>query len=342
MTDRAIAGMDRDPLLPSADGVRIPGVSFRRLRDEADYEAIAVVTREANVTDGIPYVPTAASLRNDFEHIEGFDPRRHVVLAEADGRVVAFGHARRDVREGLAYYWTWGSVLPAYRRRGLGRVILRSNERLLRSIAEGQKDEGGRTFATWVDEKEGGAHELLTAEGYAPARYGFLMRRASLTELPDAPLPAGLELRPVSPDHHRAIFDADEEAFQDHWAHRNSTEEDFVALYAEPELDTTLWQVAWDGDEVAGSVMPYIWKTENEALGVKRGWLERVSVRRPWRRRGLAKALIVSALRALREAGMEEAQLGVDAENPTGALSLYESLGFAVADRSTHFRKAWS
>ena len=86
--------------------------------------------------------------------------------------------------------------------------------------------------------------------------------------------------------------------------------------------------MAWDGHEVAGSVMTFIWPDENEAVGVRRGWLEHVSVRRPWRKRGLATALIAETLRMLRDAGMEQAALGVDSQNPTGALRLYESLGF--------------
>jgi ribosomal protein S18 acetylase RimI-like enzyme len=70
-----------------------------------------------------------------------------------------------------------------------------------------------------------------------------------------------------------------------------------------------------------------------------RGWIARVSVRRPWRRRGIASALTAAGLRALRERGMTSAQLGVDSENPTGALGVYERLGFAVAERATTFRR---
>jgi mycothiol synthase len=86
--------------------------------------------------------------------------------------------------------------------------------------------------------------------------------------------------------------------------------------------------VASTGDEVAGAVMPAISPIENELLGTRRGWLEHVSVRRPWRRQGLASALIVRSMLALREAGMTEAALGVDADNLTGAVGVYERLGF--------------
>ncbi len=87
------------------------------------------------------------------------------------------------------------------------------------------------------------------------------------------------------------------------------SDDDFARTFTMPELDTSLWRVAWDGDQVAGVVTSWIWRDENEALGVRHGWLEHISVRRPWRRRGLAKALIASALVGLWEAGMNEAML---------------------------------
>jgi len=85
--------------------------------------------------------------------------------------------------------------------------------------------------------------------------------------------------------------------------------------------------------------MNAIYPAENEALGVQRGWLDHVSVRRPWRRRGLASALIAESLRAIRDAGMTDAALGVDAENPTGALRVYENLGFRRARTGVSYRK---
>ncbi len=110
-------------------------------------------------------------------------------------------------------------------------------------------------------------------------------------------------------------------------------------LYGREEFDPSLWVVAWDGDEVAGVVQGWIWGNENQTLGVERGWLEHISVRRPWRRRGLARALTAEGLRRFAAAGMTEAMLGVDADSPTGALDLYEGLGFSVHTRSMAYRR---
>ena len=140
-------------------------------------------------------------------------------------------------------------------------------------------------------------------------------------------------MRPVTEDQYRAIFDADNEAFEDHWGHRAPEEADFQARFHGPDMTPAIWCVAWDGDQVAGVVMNAIFRDENEALGIRRAWLEHVSVRRPWRGKGVAKALCAASFRVLRDQGMDEAWLGVDGTNPTGALQLYEGLGFASVRR---------
>ena len=319
----------------------VPGITYRLLRDEADYQHMADIFRAANVADGVDWAMDAATMRVEHEHHADHDPRQDVVFAEVDGQPVGYGFAMREIRGDVAVYSTAGRVRPDFRHRGIGRSLLRRNEARLRAIAGEMSDPGQREFGAWIIDSEGGAAALLLSEGYEAIRYSFGMRRPTLDGLPEVALPEGLEVRPVRSDEHRAIFDADNEAFRDSWGHGEATDEDFVAMFAMPDLDTSLWRVAWDGEQVAGGVVVEIAKGENEVLGVRRGWLHRVWVRRPWRRRGLASALIVSALRGLREAGMTDAMLGVDSENPTGALQLYEALGFAAVEHATTYRKAW-
>jgi mycothiol synthase len=319
----------------------IPGLRCRRYRGDTDLAALAELLSTANRADGIEELPDEATLRAEYEHDAAFDPRTDTIFAEVHGLLVGYGEATRSVRGGGSVYSSRGTVHPEWRRRGLGRAMLRQNERRLREIAAGHEDPGGRVLNSWIHDQQGGARELLEAEGYHPVRFGFAMRRPTLGHLPAAPIPDGLEVRPVRSDDRRAIYDADTEAFLDHPEARDRTDEDFIAMFAAPYLDTSLWRVAWDGDQVAGSVMPTVWAGENEKLGVRRAWLEHISVRRPWRRRGLARALVVSALEGLRAGGIDDAMLGVDGENPSGALALYESLGFVVTERGSTWRKGW-
>ena len=165
------------------------------------------------------------------------------------------------------------------------------------------------------------------------------MIRPMLDALPDAPLPDGLLVRAAHAEQYRAIWEAIQEAFRDHWGSFPTTEWHYQQWLDDPNFDPALWRVAWDGDQIAGVTLGEIRAAENRQYHRARGWIEDVAVRRPWRRRGLARALIAQTIRALQERGMTEAALDVDSENLTGALGLYQSLGFQVAKRFATFRK---
>jgi mycothiol synthase len=324
------------------DAPPVPGLRFRRLRDETDWAGQAEVWAASSQADGDDFAPSGENLRIEAENRAGFLIERDLLLADVDGRIVGLADGQVHVRDGRPVHHLTGLVHPEFRRRGIGGAMLAWNERRARELAAADATLGGpgAQLGSWVGQGEVGAIALLEREGYEVNRYGFTMIRRGLDDVERVALPDGLQLRPVLPEHHRMIWAADNEAFRDHWEHREQTDEDFAALFGQPELDTSLWRVAWAGDEVAGSVQSWIWTDENATLGLTRGWLERISVRRQWRRRGLAGALIASALIGLRERGMTEAMLGVDAENESGALSVYKSAGFQVKLRSSSYRKA--
>jgi mycothiol synthase len=324
------------------DAPTIPGLVFRAFDPENDYPALVELIREANLADSVEYLPTVENLRIDHENGGEFDPRRDVILAEVGDELVAAADTTVRSRDGTAVHEVQGWVRPAWRRRGLGGALLRWTERRASEVARVDGRSGPRAVSSWPDEGQAGAVALYRNTGYEVVRYAFQMVRDLTEPIPDAPLPDGLEIRPVLPEDHRRIWDADSEAFRDHWNHGERTEADYGFWFAIPELDTSLWRVAWDGAEVAGSVMPFVWAEENKVLGLRRGWLEHVSVRRPWRNRGLASALIAESLRALRDAGLGDAALGVDAENVSGALRVYERMGFRRARTSLSFRKSFT
>jgi mycothiol synthase len=244
------------------------------------------------------------------------------------------------IREGTAVHHWDAFVHPDFRGRGIGRAFAGWVERRAVEVAAAWPGPEPHQLGAWVDSNVPGGIRLLESEGYERTRYGFTMLRSLSAPIPDAPLPDGLEVRPVAPADHRRIWDADSEAFRDHADAAVRTEEDFQRWFTMPNIDTDLWRVAWAGNEVAGSVMTFVWPDENEQLGLNRGWLEHISVRRPWRKQGLATALIADAMRGLRDLGIDEAILGVDAKNPTGALQLYESLGFRRHRTGLSYRKA--
>lgn len=329
---------DRGATITLPDLSAIPGLRFREGISDGDYEALSALVIAANRADGVPYMPSAANLREEYDTPGGFDPRRDVIVGELDGRLVVEAGTARAERGGMTVFEPWGHVHPDVRRRGIGRAVLEENLRRARSRAAAEAPDRVVEVRCYVEDGAVGHRVIVEARGFAPIRWYFTMRRPTLDDLPDAPLPAGLELRPLMPEQYRTVWDADVEAFRDHWQAREPTEEEFASTFAKADFDPGLWAVAWDGAEIAGVVQPWVWKDENAVLGVQRGWIEHISVRRPWRGRGLGRALTVEGLRRLRDAGMTDAMLGVDADNPTGALRLYESLGFRPEQRLTAYR----
>jgi mycothiol synthase len=310
----------------------IPGLTFRPATP-ADWGAMADVHNRAFKADGVDDVRSGESLADEYRELDETTMPRNVLLAEVDGRTIAFVMGYLVLRDGILTAETRGSVMPDYRRRGIGTAMWHTTRDRLATEAAAEPTPGPREMRAFALDAEAGGRALFDAMGYVSVRFGFEMRRFLTGALPEHALPAGLEMRTAVEPEYRAIFDADVEAFKDHWGHRPKSETDFQTTFFGIEADPSMYLVAWDGDQVAGVVMNAILTEENDALGVRRGWLEHVSVRRPWRGRGVAKALCSASFRLLRERGMDEAWLGVDGTNPHGALQLYQDLGFTVARR---------
>ena len=327
----------------AASAAEIPGLVLRAYAGEADLPEIVRIQNAEWEADGLGYRETVAEQAAFFAHPSAqFDPARDAVIAEVDGVVV--GHARCDwvdTTDGLREYRSRGAVDPAWRRRGIGGALLSECERRQRQLAATHETGLPRIHGTFAEGRNAGANALAERFGYAQARWFFDMERGGLdSDLPDiTPLPDGIEVRPVAADQLRTIWNADVEAFQDHWGGHDQSDEALQRFLDSPDHDPALWVVAWDGDEVVSACINVIYAHENESTGRRRGWLESVFTRRAWRRRGIGGALIDRSLHALAERGMDTAALGVDADNPYGALRLYESHGFAVTERGTAWRK---
>jgi ribosomal protein S18 acetylase RimI-like enzyme len=319
----------------------VPGLRLRPYAGEPDLAEIARIQNAEAEADRVPGRTSAAEIEAEFAHPnEHFDPRRDVTLAELDGRPVAVAmRVWIDSTDGERTYRVNGAVEPAARRRGIGRALLAENERCMRELAAGHVTPKPKVFGSWSGDSQAGATALLSASGFAPIRWFFEMTRHRLDDLPDVALPAGLEVRPITRDLVPAVWLASIEAFRDHWGGFDHSDEALERWLASPSTDVGLWAVAFDGDEVAGGVINMINAAENEALGLRRGLLASVFTRRAWRRRGVAGALVARSLEVLRERGMTTAWLGVDADNPSGALGLYERLGFEATYRSTAWRR---
>ena len=325
----------------------IPGLVFRGFQGEVDFPQMLNVLHGCKEKDGIERSETLEDIRNNYAHLHHSDPEQDMLMAEVDGRLVGYCRVWWE-QEGSGHWigFHFGNVIPEWRRKGIGSELLQFSERRLRQIAA-QLIESGEMpkntpcfYDNFVSDSEVDRMHLLERDGYKPVRYSFQMVRPDLENIPDLPLPPGVEVRPVKPEHLRQIWEASNEAFRDHWGYIPDPWEEYERVQNDADYDPSLYRVAWQGDQVVGMVMSFIDKDENVLYGRKRGYTENICVRRPWRKQGLAKALIAMSMIALKERGMTEVGLGVDAENTSGALNLYEFMGYRVVKRSTIYRKS--
>ncbi len=308
----------------------LPGLRFRHYRGEEDLPAMLAVWLAVHDADGTEEVQTLEDMQRAYATLVNCDPDRDLLLAEVDGEVVAYSRVFwRDLVEGGRSYELFGFVHPAWRRRGIGRAMLGHNEALLREIATEHPGVAPKLFRSEGVEADTGNGVLMRGAGYEAVRYWYDMVASTLEPIEAAPMPEGLEVRPVTRDQYRALWDASAEAFRDEWGQAEWAEEEWERFSTDPQNEEPrFWRIGWDGDEIAGVIMTLVPVAENEEYGRNRVYVSAVSVRRPWRRRGLARALLSSSLIAAREGGYTAASLGVDATSVTGATDLYRSLGF--------------
>lgn len=323
---------------------KIAGLSFRLFRGAEDFPLMLNVAGPSETFDGEDHLVTLEDIARNYAGDYSCVPTEDVLMAEIDGKLVAYfkcwWYSERDDKRRL--YVTLGFVLPEWRRKGLGRAALRWQEDHLRDIATSHPDSCERLFSLWRRDIHAGKASLFEQFGYKPVRIGQDMLRPTLEDIADFPLPDGIEIRPPEPAQYRAIWEACFEAFADHWGAGQLDDRDYQAWLDNPHgLQTELWQIAWDkaSNEIAGQIRPEIHTDLNAKYNRRRGYIEEVAVRRPWRRKGLARALMSRSLQTLKAAGMTDAGLGVDSENLSGATKLYTDCGFQVVKSYITLRK---
>jgi ribosomal protein S18 acetylase RimI-like enzyme len=236
--------------------------------------------------------------------------------------------------EGAGRLLADGYVHPSRQGQGVGSTILDLTEQRAAALIETQPADARVMLVNNVMANSLAACNLLERRGYALARVFFRMQ-IMLEELPPAPeWPEGISMRACdsSLEDIRRAFETVEEGFQDHWGHIPHTFEDWQKhMFADP-VDPALWFLAQEGDQVAGVALC-------RAREDGTGWINSVAVLRPWRKRGLALALLRAAFTACYQRGIRQVGLGVDAQSLTGAQRLYERAGMHVEARIAHYEK---
>lgn len=321
------------------DAPPIPDLRFRHWQ-EADLEDMVRIFNAVADADQFDIKVTLDEIKTWYVPRPDFDPQRDIIVAHVADEMIAFCECGwYDNTDEIRFYSITGRVHPNWRRRGVGTALIRYNQQHARELAQTHPYDMPKKFVSYGADTAIGTQTILAKEGFTPVRYFYDMVCDLAQHQLDVALPTGIEVRPVSADQYRQVWDAFTEAMRDHWNAWEPTEDDYQQWLTDPTFEPSLWCVAWEGDQIVGQVLNFIKPAENEAFQRKRGYTENISVRRPWRKRGIARGLIALSQAKLREHGMTEAALRVDTENISGALRLYEDCGYKATKQVTHYHK---
>ena len=249
-----------------------------------------------------------------------FDPALDFRVALVDGRPVGWCDVWDRDRSGRCFWLdvrahpraeeTYDALLEF----GLGRA--------------GELARGAAVARVIVESEDDVLAASVRRSGFAPVRYAFRMELDLADEPPAPRWPEGVAVRTYVSEDARAVYDAEAEVFAGDWNYARPDFEDWRHEHVlSSEFDPGLWFLAEEEGELAGFSLC---RSERRP---GTGHVGELGVRMPWRRRGLGTALLLHSFRELRRRGRARADLGVDADNPTGALSLYEGVGMRVAHR---------
>jgi mycothiol synthase len=238
------------------------------------------------------------------------------------------------------FCWIWGRVHPAFRGQGIGTALMewaeqRAQIALQRAPADARVFLEAGTISTHRP-----TIDLLQVRGFVAVRHSFTMARDLDGDLPAPAWPAGMRVRSMRPGDELAVYRVVNESYRDHWGHVEAPEEQGYPLWRHraienPAHDPSLWFLATDGDQIAGVALCDPFQIGEPDMG----YVNSLGVLRPWRRRGVAQALLYHSFAELRRRGRTGVALGVDASSLTGATRLYEKVGMRAIRDFTSFEK---
>lgn len=248
----------------------------------------------------------------------------------SNGQLIAYARVR-NVANVLFYGFL--RVHPDYEKTGVDAYLLSRMEAYTRSLIPLAPQDARIVMNFWKGDTHTSLRDLLERHGFSIARSTNRMEIKLEQEPPALELPDSIIIRSFERGQdERATFEANDEAFRDHWGHVPGNFEEWQRWAVEREdFDPSLYFLACEGDQIAGVSLCQL-KTGT-------GWVDDLSVRRPWRRKGVGAALLQHTFREFYRRGISTVALDVDTQNLTGATRLYQRAGMRPVRRYDTYMK---
>jgi mycothiol synthase len=262
-------------------------------------------------------------------------------IAISDGRtMVGYGvltcRSEADLVHNMRYE---GGVHPSYRGRGIGTELLDWAEQA--AVPLHNKRFPGRplSLSSGCLASNAAAVSLHEQRGYQAERWFHSMVRDLSAPVSEPVSPAGVQIAGYTRDmaeHARLVRN---ESFRDHWGSTETSAESWAHFLSSGAFRPRFSFLAYAGSEPLGMLISREHEAATNATGRRDLYIALVGTRAAGRKQGIATALLNTAMSAARADGYDQASLGVDADSLTGAVRLYEQVGFTVALTWTAYRK---
>ena len=329
---------------PLASGTVIPalpdGLSARPLH-EGDAAAVAAVLAAAEQVDDTGEYPDAEDLLEWWQGWGLDDDRDGVAVCDADGVVVAYATVMASPTfRGTFSVDLEGRVRPDRRGHGIGRALLAWQSERGTVLRAERQPEAPSVLTVEVPGSMTSLEALVRRRGFEPDRWYSEMQRP-LTDLPDPFAVDGVEIVPFTADRDDEVRRAHNVAFTRHHGSSERDPESWQRLFTgQRNFRPDLSRPALEDGAVVGYVLAYVFEADTAARGTREVSLGQIGVLPQARGRGVASATIAEVLRTAAEHDCQSAALGVDTGNVTGALRLYEGLGFRAVRSRVSFTLA--
>jgi len=262
---------------------------------------------------------------------EWFDrPELELFAVDQGGHIVGYADVSCD-EDGTRFPIDIRAA-PSVRGSGATDALLNAAEESARRRAK-----PGAVLRGYAPERDEELQETYRNRRFALIRHSFFME-VDLPETPEEPVwPEGIAVREYDPGRdEQAAYECSQESFADHWDFHPLPIERWRAYNVESaRFEPELWWLAEDGGQLA-AVCLNAWHWSGDPAF---GWIGTLGVRCPWRKRGLGRALLLHSFADFKRRGATRVGLGVDAENTTGAVRLYESVGMRQVQRNDTYEK---
>lgn len=312
------------------------GQSFRsRPLDESQVAAWAALLAAIEAVDHQDETMGEDNLRTEFDDPSQDFARGSVAVYDGSAMVAycvltpRCSQEAREVRHGVRHS---GGVHPAYRERGIGSALLSWAEETAGPLHDDQHPGRPLSLSGRFPARLAEASALFTAYGYQPERWFLRMTKDLRNGIDEPPVPDGVRIVPYTQERSADALLIKNESFRDHWGSTEHTPQEWEHFLAYEAFKPEFSFLAYAGSDPLGIVIGQEYEEYNRVAGHRDVYIPLVGTRRQARGRGIASALVRRALTAARADGVESAALDVDADSPSGAVGLYERIGFSVHD----------